>query len=78
MVAQIQELDAQCWVKTRSSLEQDESTFLTWKGKIYSFIPGEKRKLLFKMVGVSVSRCIPVEAGSWDFTSRELTYYLHP
>lgn len=78
MVAQTQELDAQCWVKTRSSLEQSESTFLTWKGKIYSFIPGEKRKLLFKMVGVSVSRCIPVEAGSWDFTSRELTYYLHP
>jgi hypothetical protein len=78
MVAEVQELDVQCWVKTRSSLEQDESTFLTWKGKIYSFVPGEKRKLLFKILGVSVSRCIPVEAGSWDFTSRELTYYLHP
>jgi Protein of unknown function (DUF1838) len=78
MVAQVQELDAQCWVKTRSSLEPSESTFLTWQGKIYSFIPGEKRKLLFKMLGVSVSRCIPIEAGSWDFTSRELTYYLHP
>lgn len=73
-----QELDAHQWVKTRSSLDSSESTFLTWTGKIYSFIPGEKRKLLFKMLGVSVSRCIPTAEGSWDFTSRELTYYLDP
>ncbi|WP_066380937.1 MULTISPECIES: DUF1838 domain-containing protein [unclassified Anabaena] len=78
MVAQIQELAAQHWVKTRSSLDSSQSTFLTWTGKIYAFTPGEKRKLLFKMVGVSVSRCIPTDADSWDFTSRELTYYLDP
>lgn len=78
MVAQIQEVDAQQWVKTRSSLDPTQSTFLTWTGKIYTFIPGEKRKLLFKIVGVSVSRCLPTEEGSWDFTSRELTYYLNP
>ncbi|MDH6058409.1 DUF1838 domain-containing protein [Umezakia ovalisporum] len=78
MVAQVKELDAQQWVKTRSSLDCTESTFLTWTGKIYSFIPGEKRKLLFKMSGVSVSRCILTAEGSWDFTSRELTYYLDP
>ncbi|WP_414752506.1 DUF1838 domain-containing protein [Anabaena sp. CCY 9910] len=78
MVAQIQELDAQHWVKTRSSLDPNQSTFLTWTGKIYALIPGEKRKLLFKMVGVSVSRCLPTNEGSWDFTSRELTYYLNP
>lgn len=78
MAAQIQELDAQQWVKTRSSLDPTQSNFLTWTGKIYAFIPGEKRKLLFKIVGVSVSRCIPTEEGSWDFTSRELTYYLNP
>jgi Protein of unknown function (DUF1838) len=78
MVAQIQELDAQQWVKTRSSLDPTQSTFLTWTGKIYSFIPGEKRKLLFKMLGLSVSRCIPAAEGGWDFASRELTYYLNP
>ncbi|MHC5833659.1 MAG: DUF1838 family protein, partial [Nostoc sp.] len=55
-----------------------ESTFLIWKGKIYAFIPGEKKQLLFKMLGLSVSRCIPTAEGSWDFTSRELTYYLNP
>jgi len=78
MVAQTKEYQAQDWVKTRSSLDSSESTFLTWGGKIYAFIPGEKRKLLFKMLGVSVSRCILHEEGSWDFTSRELTYYLDP
>ena len=78
MVAQTQELEAQHWVKTRSSLDPDRSTFLTWTGAIYAFVPGQKRHRLFKMVGVSVCRCLPTSVGSWDFTSRELTYYLHP
>ncbi|MEB3358140.1 MAG: DUF1838 domain-containing protein [Synechococcales bacterium] len=78
MVTEIQDFDAQQWVKTRSSLDASQSTFLTWSGAIYAFVPGEKRNRLFKMVGMSVSRCIPTEPGSWDFTSRELTYYLHP
>lgn len=78
MVAEVQELDAQYWVKTRSSLDASESIFITWMGKIYAFIPGEKRKLLFKILGLSVSRCIPQEPGTWNFTSRELTYYLNP
>ncbi|MBH8576251.1 DUF1838 domain-containing protein [Nostocaceae cyanobacterium CENA369] len=78
MVAQIQELDALHWVKTRSSLDPSQSTFLMWTGKIYSFIPTEKRKLLFKILGLSISRCIPIAEGSWYFTSRELTYYLDP
>ncbi|HEY9301741.1 MAG TPA: DUF1838 domain-containing protein, partial [Phormidium sp.] len=70
--------DARYWVKTRSSLDSEQSTFLAWAGSIYSFIPGEKKKRLFKMLGVSISRCIPTEEDGWDFTSRELTYYLHP
>jgi hypothetical protein len=78
MVAEIKHFDALHWVKTRSSLEPNQSTFLMWTGSIYAFVPGEKRNRLFKMVGMSVSRCIPKEEGSWDFTSRELTYYLHP
>lgn len=77
MVASIQEFDAREWVKVRSALD-GSSTFLTWSGSIYAFIPGEKKKLLFKIVGMSVSRCIATEEGSWDFTSRELNYYLDP
>ncbi|MBD2194311.1 MULTISPECIES: DUF1838 domain-containing protein [Calothrix] len=78
MVTNTQELDALHWVKTRSSLDSNQSTYLIWAGKIYAFIPGERRKLLFKILGMSVSRCIATEAGKWDFTSRELTYYLDP
>lgn len=77
-MAQIQNLEAQHWVKTRSSLDSNQSTFLVWTGAIYAYVPGEKRNRLFKMVGMSVSRCIATEEGGWDFTSRELTYYLDP
>jgi hypothetical protein len=78
MIAQNQLVDIKQWIKTRASLDANESNFLTWTGNIYSFILGEKRQLLFKIVGMSVSRCIPTGEDSWDFTSRELTYYLHP
>jgi hypothetical protein len=78
MAVETRDFDAQHWVKTRSSLDPNESSFLTWSGAIYAFVPGGKRNRLFKMVGVSVSRCVPTEEGIWDFTSRELTYYLHP
>jgi len=77
MVYSIQQFNAKDWVKVRSSLDGTQ-TFLTWTGSIYAFVPGEKRKHLFKMVGMSVSRCIGKEEESWDFTSRELTYYLEP
>ena len=77
MVASIQEFDARDWVKVRNSLDGEQAV-LIWTGAIYSFIPGEKKKKLFKIVGMSVSRCIACEENAWDFTSRELTYYLHP
>ena len=77
MVTSIQEFDAKDWVKVRSSLDATQ-TFLTWKGSIYAFVPNEPKKRLFKIVGMSVSRCIAKDESSWDFTSRELTYYLDP
>ena len=70
-------LDVSCWVKTRNSLAS-KSTFLLWAGSVYAFVPNEKKKHLFKIVGMSVSRCLPKEDNSWDFTSRELTYYFDP
>ncbi|MEG4035110.1 DUF1838 domain-containing protein [Microcoleus sp. S36b_A4] len=73
----LQEFDAKEWVKTRSSLD-GEATFLTWNGYIYSFVPNEPKKRLFKILGMSASRCIADGEGGWKFTSRELTYYLDP
>lgn len=78
MIANIQEFDTQYWVKTRASLNPEQSTFLFWNGSIYASIPGKKRKLLFNLIGVSISRCIPNAGGGWDYISRELNYYLDP
>lgn len=77
MVGSIQELDVKSFIKVRSSLDGSQ-TFLTWTGSIYSFVPGEAKKRLFKIVGMSVSRCLAQDDNSWHFTSRELTYYLEP
>lgn len=78
MIASVQEFDAKAFVKVRASLDASEQSFLTWTGSIYALVPEEKRKHIFKIVGMSVSRCIAKEEGVWDFTSRELTYYLDP
>ena len=77
MVASIQEFDARDWVKVRNSLDGEQAV-LVWTGAIYSFVPEEKKKKLFNIVGMSVSRCIADENNGWDFVSRELTYYLDP
>lgn len=78
MVAVTQEFEARDFVKVRSSLDPGQQSFLTWSGSIYAFVPEQPRQCLFKMVGMSVSRCLPVAENAWDFTSRELTYYLDP
>lgn len=78
MIANIQEFDTHYWVKTRASLDPEQSTFLFWNGSIYASIPGKTRKLIFNLMGMSVSRCIPTAGGGWDYISRELNFYLHP
>lgn len=72
-----EEFAAEDWVKVRASTNGEQS-FLCWQGAISAFIPGEPKKQLFKMLGMSVARCIPHPEGGWDFTSREVTYYLDP
>ena len=72
-----EEFEPKDWVKVRASTDGQQS-FLTWKGSIYAFVPGEPKKHLFQIVGMSVARCLPQPDDSWDFTSRELTFYLDP
>ena len=77
MINQVKEFDTKQWVKARASLNGNQS-FLAWTGSIYAFVPNEKKKRLFNIAGMSVSRCIANPDDSWEFTSRELTYYLDP
>lgn len=73
----IEKFDAKYWVKVRNSTK-GESVFLSWTGGIYALIPNEPKVHLFNMVGMNVSRSVDEGDGSWDFASRELTYYLDP
>lgn len=77
MIGAVQELDAKDWVKVRTRLDGQQS-YLTWTGSVYALIPGEAKTHLFKIIGMNVSRCIKRDDGGWDFTSRELTFYLDP
>lgn len=65
------------WVKVRASTD-GEQAFMVWHGSVYGMVPGEPKVHLFQIVGMSVARCLENPEGGWDFTSRELTYYLDP
>ncbi|MBT9312809.1 DUF1838 domain-containing protein [Leptothoe kymatousa] len=65
------------WVKVRNATTEEES-FLTWNGAVYAFIPGQPKHHLFNIVGMNVSRCLDNHDESWNFVSRELSFYLDP
>ncbi|AFY62202.1 DUF1838 domain-containing protein [Synechococcus sp. PCC 6312] len=71
------EFPARDFVRVRASLTE-ETAFIVWQGAIYSLVPGEKKQHLFDIVGMSAARCLAHPEGGWDFTSRELLFYLDP
>jgi len=77
MFAETREFSPTQFAKTRCTTDGTPS-FLAWSGYLYSFMPDEPKRKLFKIVGMSVGRCIPQSDGVWDFTSRELLLYLDP
>ena len=64
-------------IKIRCGLKGQDAWTL-WTGEIYSYVPKERQKKLFTVVGANVARCQKLADGSWYFTSRELQYYLDP
>lgn len=72
----IQQFDAKAFVKVRGSTDGQQA-LIGWSGSIYALVPEQPKKKLFDIIGMSVARCIQQEE-AWDFTSRELTYYLDP
>ena len=57
MFAETREFSATQFVKTRCSTD-GTPTFLVWSGYLYSFVPDEPKRKLFKIVGMNVARCI--------------------
>jgi hypothetical protein len=64
------------FVKTRGSLEPEEVVFW-WSGNIYSFVPGEQSRHLFRFEGYNIARVVEIEGGYQQLT-REAAFYQDP
>jgi hypothetical protein len=64
-------------IRVRCATDGSE-VFYEWQGKVFSFVPGEKQRLLFRVIGMNVARCKPARDGSWLVLSREIQLYLDP
>lgn len=63
-------------VRLRCALD-GRDVVTSWRGSVYAFVPGERPRRLFAVVGMNIARCVRV-AERWHLTSRELMYYLDP
>ena len=64
------------------SLKDNELTHSTWSGNAYSRIPGERDRLLFKVLGINTKYCIShtnkKNQKGYKWFARELMLYLDP
>jgi Protein of unknown function (DUF1838) len=72
-----QQVDVDAFVRVRCSTDS-KNVYTEWKGSMYAFVPQEKPRKLFNLLGMNVARCIKSKQGQWLLTSRELNYYLDP
>ncbi|MBW6513191.1 MAG: DUF1838 domain-containing protein [Candidatus Syntrophosphaera sp.] len=62
------------YVRVRADLSGAETVF-HWKGAVYSFIPGDKRKELFAVEGYNIVRAVPKENG-YNLLGKEVAFFL--
>lgn len=61
------------------TLKKSEETILSWTGMSYALEPQKQQEELFGLFGINLARCwYDEEKNGWQFTSRELQYYLDP
>mgnify|MGYP001792860019 CR=1 FL=1 len=77
MSTSMQALGVEEFVKARSSTDES-NIYMEWQGSIYAFVPQEKQRKLFDIIGMNVSRCFRGNDNKWYLASRELTFYLDP
>ena len=62
--------------------EEGETAVFHFSGNIYSRVPGERDRLLFKGEGMNIRRCIyysdPVRGPGYRIISREVLFYIDP
>ncbi len=68
--------------KIHCSLKDNDPVTYMWQGRGYARVPGERDKLLFKVLGMNVRQCVTVndaEKGEgYRMVSREIMLYLDP
>lgn len=68
--------------KIQCSTRDDVPATYWWHGDMYSRVPGERDRLLFKVEGMNVRRCVavedPVKGKGFKLVSRELLFYRDP
>ena len=69
---------AEDFIRMRCNTDKAQDTILSWSGMSYSLEPQKQQQPLFGLFGINLARCWKDNSGSWQFTSRELQYYLDP
>ncbi len=68
--------------KIQCSLTDGESAVYWWSGTVYSRVPGERDRLLFRYEGMNIRACAtvsdPVRGYGYRMVSREALIYLDP
>lgn len=62
-------------VKMRCSLDPDENVITWWKGTIFAMLPAKAPQPIMGFEGYNACRTVPQEDGTWQFLSRELSFY---
>ena len=66
--------------KIHCSLEDNDPVTYMWQGRGYARIPGERDKLLFRVLGMNVRQCVtvddPEKGAGYRLVSREIMLYL--
>ncbi len=62
-------------VKMRCSLDPEQDVVTWWKGTIFANLPEKAPQAILGFEGFNVCRTVPQEDGTWQFRSRELSFY---
>ena len=68
--------------KIHCSLKDSDPVTYMWQGRAYARVPGERDKLLFRIVGMNVRQCVTLDSAEkgegYRMVSREIMLYQDP
>lgn len=68
--------------KIQCSLQDNTPVTYWWHGRMYSRVPGERDRLLFRVQGMNIRQCVtvtdPAKGSGFKLVSREILLYIDP